>query len=191
MKKILIINGHPVEESYGSSLANAYFQGAKKGNFSVETITVRTMEFNPNLMYGYNKRMELEPDIENAINQMKEADHIVWIFPIWWHGTPALLKGFIDRTLLPGIAYDMKNRKLPKKLFKEKSSRIIVTCDTPRWYNTLFLKNPAINQLKKGTLNFIGIKPVRVTYISPIRNSSQEYREDWINKVNLMGMYGK
>lgn len=191
MQNILIINGHPVEDSYGSSLANAYFEGAKQGNFSVKTITVGKMDFNPNLMYGYSKKMELEPDIKNAITQMKEADHIVWIFPIWWQGTPALLKGFIDRTLLPGIAYDLRNRKLPKKLFKGKSSRIIVTCDTPRWYNSLFMKNAAINQLKKGTLHFIGIKPVSVTYISPIKNSSLKYRENWIKKINVLGMNGK
>lgn len=191
MKNILIINGHPAEDSYSAALANAYLQGATKGNFNVKSTSVRDLNFNPNLKYGYKKRMAMEPDIENAINQMKEADHIVWVFPLWWQSTPALLKGFIDRTFLPGIAYDMRDRKLPKKLFKGKTSRMIVTSDTPMWYGTLFLKNPAINQFKKGTLNFTGINPVKVTYISPIKNSSDKFREEWINRVNMIGMSGK
>lgn len=190
MKKILIINGHPVKNSYGSALAEAYFQGAEKNNYNVKKINICEMDFNPNLIFAYKKHMEPEPDIKDAIHQMKEADHIVWVFPIWWQGTPALLKGFIDRTFLPDIAYDMKNRKLPKKLFKGKSSRIIVTCDTPKWYSILFLKNPALNQLKRGTLYFTGIKPVKVTYISPIRNSSDKFRDGWLNKVNSIGMKG-
>lgn len=191
MKKILIINGHPVENSYGEALSKAYYQGATKANLTVTEISVRELDFNPNLMYGYKKRMEIEPDIENAIQLLKEADHIVWIFPLWWHGLPALLKGFIDRTFLPDVAYKRGKGKLPTKLFKGKSSRIIMTCDTPKWYNFLFLKNPAVNELKKGILGYCGVKPVKVSYISPIRNSSESNREDWINKIHLIGTYGK
>ena len=190
MKKILVINGHPVESSYGSALADAYYNAAKAANFNVSLISIGEMAFDPNLKFGYSKRSELEPDLKNAVDLMKEADHIVWLFPIWWQSTPALLKGFIDRTFLPGIAYDMRKGKLPKKLFKGKTSRLIVTSDTPRWYNKIYLKDPAVNQFKKGTLYFTGIKPVKLTYISPIKNSSDQFRKKWIKNVSLLGMNG-
>lgn len=191
MKNVLLINGHPVKDSFNFALANSYKQGAELGEFNVSSINIRELDFNPNLVFGYNKRMEMEPDIKNAINQIKHADHLVWIFPMWWYGVPALLKGFIDRTFLPDIAFRSRNGKLPEKLLKGKTARIIMTSDTPRWFDFLFMKSPAINQLKKGTLGFSGISPVRVTYISPIKNSSDKVRKRWIKKVNLLGRKGR
>ncbi len=64
------------------------------------------LNFNPNLEFGYRQRTKLEPDLIDAIEKIKKADHIVWVFPMWWYGYPALLKGFIDRTFLPGITFD-------------------------------------------------------------------------------------
>jgi putative NADPH-quinone reductase len=45
------------------------------------------------------------------------------------------------------------------------------------------MKRPAINQFKRGTLEFCGIKPVKLTYIAPIRNSKLSFREKWLEKV--------
>jgi len=190
MKNILIVNGHPVEDSYGANLASAYQRGAIEKNNQVSLIQVRELDFNMNLQYGYKKRMPTEDDIARAIQLLKQADHIVWIFPMWWYGMPALLKGFIDRTFLPDVAFKSGNGKLPQKLLKGKSSRIIMTCDTPQWYDYLVMKRPAINQLKKGVLEFSGITPVKVTYISPIKDSTAVFRKKWIEKVMVMGRKG-
>ncbi|KIX19877.1 NAD(P)H dehydrogenase [Flavobacterium sp. 316] len=188
MKEILIINGHPNKESYNFSLAEAYKKGAKTTNANIEQINICDLQFNPNLEFGYQKRTELEPDLLNAIEKIKKANHIVWVFPMWWYGYPALMKGFIDRTFLPGIAYEyLENKALPKKLFKGKTARIIITTDTPRWYDYLFMKSPALNQLKRGTLQFCGINPVKTTYISIIKNSTISFREKWLSKVYLLG----
>ena len=107
---------------------------------------------------------------------------------MWWYGLPALLKGFIDRTFLPGITFEpIPGKPFPKKLLKGKSSRIIITSDTPKWFDRYFMGRPLINQFKKGVLNFCGIKSVKVTYISPIKDSSLAFRENWIKKVTVLG----
>jgi len=49
------------------------------------------------------------------------------------------------------------------------------------------MKSPAINQFKKGTLEFCGISPVKVTYVSPIKSPSVDYREKWLEKITLLG----
>jgi hypothetical protein len=49
------------------------------------------------------------------------------------------------------------------------------------------MKSPAINQFKKGTLEFCGVSPVKVTYISPIKSSNIDYRKEWLGKVALLG----
>ena len=113
---------------------------------------------------------------------------MVWFFPMWWYGYPALMKGFIDRTFLPGVAFEaVKGKSIPKKLLKGKTARIIITSDTPKWYDSLYMQRPAINQFKKGTLEFCGIRPVKVTYIAPIKNSSLGFREKWLKKVSVLG----
>ncbi|MFT6983531.1 MAG: putative NADPH-quinone reductase [Crocinitomicaceae bacterium] len=188
MKNVLIINGHPDKESFNHALSKAYLDGTVNANAVVITLNIVDLEFNPNLQYGYRQRTDLEPDLLKAIEMIKKANHIVWIFPMWWHGLPALLKGFIDRTFLPGIAFEPVPRKpFPIKLMKGKSARIIITSDTPRWYNRLVMRSPAINQFKKGTLAFCGFSPVKVTYIAPIKDSSLEFRKKWLKKVSLLG----
>lgn len=188
MKRILIINGHPDKESYNYALSKAYREGAIQNATTIEQIDISDLDFEISLKYGYRKRIPLEADLESAIEKIKRADHLVWLFPMWWYGYPALMKGFIERTFLPGITYKyVEGKTVPEKLLKGKSARIIVTSDTPKWYDSLFMKSPAINQFKKGTLNFCGIHPVKVTYITPISKSDAAFRKKWLQKVTILG----
>ena len=110
-KKILIINGHPDQESFNYGLSEAYIKGAKESNAIIKEINIRELEFNPNLQFGYQKRTALEPDLIDAQEKLKWADHIVWVYPIWWGSVPAIMKGFLDRVLLPG--YHLTKEKAP------------------------------------------------------------------------------
>ncbi|MEM6845990.1 MAG: NAD(P)H-dependent oxidoreductase [Bacteroidota bacterium] len=187
-KKVLVVNGHPDEQSFNWALAQAYTDGARKTNSTIWQLNIADLKFNPNLSFGYRQRIALEPDLLDAIDKLQKADHIVWVFPMWWYGYPALMKGFIDRTFLPGITFQpVEGKAFPNKLLKGKTSRIIVTADTPRWYDYWFMKSPTINQFKKGTLQFCGINPVKVTYIAPIKHSSFDFRDKWLKKVSLLG----
>lgn len=188
MKKILIINGHPDKESYCNSLAEAYMNGVSTTSAEVKEIIVADLKFNPNLKYGYRKRTELEPDLVEAWEKIKWADHLVWVYPVWWGSYPAILKGFIDRLFLPGLAFQKRENSVWwDKLLTNKTARIISTLDQPAWYYWLVYRQPSNNAMKKLTLKFIGIKPVRVTTIGPIRLSKQKFREKWIEKVQLLG----
>lgn len=188
MKKILVINGHPDKESFNYALSNAYIKGANKTGVNPDVINIADLSFDPVLKYGYRKVMDLEPDLEEAISKIKKADHIVWFFPMWWYGSPALMKGFIDRTFLPGVAYKFEEGKtFPNKLFKGKTARAIITADTPKWYDSLVMGKPAIKQFKKGTMEFCGIKPVKITYFAPVNHAKKEQREKWIRQVTMLG----
>lgn len=188
MKQVLIINGHPDKASFNHALTEAYQEGASKTDAQLSVIHIADLKFNPNLEFGYRQRMTLEPDLVDAIEKLKRADHLVWVFPMWWYGYPAIMKGFIDRTFLPGITFQpIPGKPLPKKLFKGKTSRIIVTADTPRWYDWLYMGSPTLNQFKKGTLEFCGISPVKVTYIAPMKDSSADFRQKWLKAVLELG----
>lgn len=188
MKKVLIINGHPNKESFNFALANAYKKGAETTNAIIDVINIRDLNFNPNLEFGYQKRTELEPDLLIAIDKIKKADHLVWIFPMWWSSFPAIMKGFIDRTFLPGITFDYKEGKIfQEKLLKGKTARIIITADSPRWYNYFIMKDSLIQQFKKGTLEFCGIKPVKTSYFAIVKKADSSVKTKWLNKVTDLG----
>lgn len=192
IKKVLVINGHPDKKSFNYSLADAYMSGVTQTNTELDQVNIADLQFNPNLAFGYRKVSELEPDLVTTIEKIKAADHLVWIFPMWWYGLPALLKGFIDRTFLPGTFFKYQKGKLfPRQLLKGKTARLIITADTVRWYDYLFMKSPLINQFKKGTLEFCGVKPVKVTYIAPIKDSSVAFRQAWLEKVQQLGQLNK
>ncbi|WP_440132983.1 NAD(P)H-dependent oxidoreductase [Chitinophaga sancti] len=187
--KVLIINGHPDPHSYNQALFNAYKEGAATTNAAISEISIGALQFNPNLRYGFRQRTELEPDLLEAIEKIRAADHIVWVFPMWWYGYPAIMKGFIDRTFLPGITFQpVPGKPFPQKLLKGKTGRIIITADTPSWYDRFIMHRPAINQFKKGTLQFCGINPVKVYYIAPVKDAKPAFLKKHIDKVYQLGV---
>ncbi|MEH1008368.1 NAD(P)H-dependent oxidoreductase [Winogradskyella sp. ECml5-4] len=192
MKNILIINGHPDKESFNFALSKSYKKGAEKSNAEIKEINIRELNFNPNLQFGYRKRTELEPDLLDAQAKLKWADHLVWVYPVWWSSFPAIMKGFLDRVLLPGFAFNKReNSLLSDKHFTGKTARIICTLDQPDWYYKWVYGNPSHNAIKKGTLHFIGVKKIRITTIGPIRLSKEKYRIKWLKKVEKLGQQNK
>ena len=71
-----------------------------------------------------------------------------------------------------------------------KTARIIATMDTPKILYRLLYSAPSINQLKKTTLEFCGVKPVKVTQFAPVKGSTQETRERWVKTVHELGTKG-
>ena len=187
-RKILIINGHPNKDAFNFGITTAYKKGAENSEAEVREIIIADLKFNPNLQFGYQKRTALEPDLTDAWEKIKWADHLVWVHPVWWGGLPAITKGFIDRIFLPGFAFQYrKNSVWWDKLLKGKTAHIITTLDQPGWYYRFAFGRPSINQLKKSTLEFCGVKPVKVTYISPIKNSELSLRKKWLEKIEKQG----
>ncbi|CAG5087766.1 NAD(P)H-dependent oxidoreductase [Parvicella tangerina] len=191
--KILIINGHPNTESFNYALHKAFKNGVlTKGKHSIEEINIAKLNFNLNLSKGYSSGITMETDLINAQNKIKNADHIVWIYPLWWSMMPTIMKGFIDRVFVPGFAFKYHpNSSKWDKLLKGKTTEIIATLDTPVFIFKLFLGEGGVKVFRKSVLGFCGIKTTRTTYIGPIKPSTPEQRKNWLQKVELMGQSKK
>jgi putative NADPH-quinone reductase len=187
-KNILIINGHPDKDSFCNALANQYKKGAENAHADCKLINLTELDFSPVLKYKYRKRTDLEPDLVNAQKLISDANHLVFVYPNWWGTYPALLKGFLDRILLPGFAFEYQERSpFPKKLLNGKTARLIVTMDTPNWYYSLVYRKPGHNSMRKSVLHFCGVKPVRISTLGPMKSSSDKKREHWLKKVEELG----
>ncbi|MEL7223084.1 MAG: NAD(P)H-dependent oxidoreductase, partial [Bacteroidota bacterium] len=138
------------------------------------------------------KRTELEPDLLEAQEKLKWADHLVWVYPVWWGSVPAIMKGFLDRVLLPGFAFQKREGSVWwDKYFTGKTAHLITTMDQPTWYYRLVYKSPSHYAMKKLTMNFIGVKSVKITAIGPIRLSTVAFREKWLGKIQRLGERNK
>lgn len=186
--KTLIINGHPDKNSLNFGLAQAYKKGAVNSGKEVQEIVIAHLQFDPNLRYGYQQRMEHEPDLKAAWEKILWADHLVWIHPVWWGGLPAITKGFIDRLFLPGMAFSYRKDSIWwNKLLTGKTAHIITTLDQPGWWYRLFFGRPSVNQLKRSTLGFCGVKTSRVTYVGIVKDSSEKQRQKWLAQIQRQG----
>lgn len=183
MRKILVINGHPDPESFNRGISDTYVSSAKEAGAEVKYLIINDLTFEPNLKFGYRQRMELEPDLLVALNDVKWADHIVWVHPLWWLGLPAKFKGFFDRAFLPGITYDVDENKVPFGMLDGRTSHIICTSDMPDFVYESEYANACFVQMEKGILEPCGIKLEGTTFIGPMANSEESWRKEWLDKI--------
>jgi putative NADPH-quinone reductase len=188
-KKVLIVQGHPNKDSLSSRISATYKDGAEAGGAEVREIIVKDLNFNPILFLGYKRKEKLEDDILSSQKLIEWADHLVFIYPNWWGTYPALFKGFIDKALWPGFAFQYKpNSAKIDRLLAGKSARVIVTMDTPLWYYNIVQGRPGHRAIKGATLNFCGVHPVRFFTMTPVRNASEDRINQWLKKVNKLGL---
>jgi NAD(P)H dehydrogenase (quinone) len=89
--------------------------------------------------------------------KIKEANSIVFVYPVWWNGVPAILKGFFDKVLTPGFGYRFEKSK-HIKLLKRKKAAVIVTYASPNLYTTFILRDSGVKIVVNDILGFCGIK---------------------------------
>lgn len=187
-KKILLLLGHPNAKSLCAGLLDAYRKGAEKSGAEIRIMKVGEMQFDPTLLGGFISDQPFEPDLAKFQADLTWADHLVIAFPLWWGGMPAILKGLIDRTFLPGYAFKYKvNSPFQDKLLKGKSVRILMTSDSPNFWYNLVLGKPLTKGMRRQIFGFTGFKPIKLTLFGNVRGSSPEKRKKWLESVSKLG----
>lgn len=187
-KRVLIIVGNPIAGSFCHALAARYAEGANGIGAEVRTLDLNVLQFDPILRTGFLGAQPLEADLVAAQEAITWSEHLVFVYPTWWATMPALLKGFIDRVFLPGFAFKYrKDSPMWDRLLTGRTGELIVTMDSPPWYYRWFAGQPGHKAMKRGTLEFCGIKPVGVTSIGGVRQSTPAKRQAWLDDVYRLG----
>mmetsp|Transcript_2350 Transcript_2350/g.3299 ORF Transcript_2350/g.3299 Transcript_2350/m.3299 type:complete len:239 (+) Transcript_2350:73-789(+) len=111
-KKVLMVIAHPVKQSFIQHLANTAFHSLQDANHEVKQLSLYEESFQPVLTeeelrnYMSDKRPK---DVQKSAELLRWCNAIVFVFPTWWYQPPAILKGWMDRVFLPGIAFDVAN----------------------------------------------------------------------------------
>lgn len=187
-QKIVVILGHPATGSLCGALASSYVRSAREAGAEVRLLELGALRFNPVLGAGHDGDQVLEPDLVAAQADLLWAEHLVWVYPIWWGAMPALMKGFIDRVLLPGFAFKYRQgSSLWDKLLRGRTAELLVTMDSPPWYFRWVTRMPGHHQMKKAILEFCGISPVRVHNFGPVRTADAAQRSRWLARASQLG----
>lgn len=139
--------------------------------------------FDPVLRFDQEHlRRDLAQDLETAKyrEMLKWADFLIFIYPIWWSGMPALLKGFIDRVFANGFAYKYKGTR-PVGLLKNKQAWVINTYDVPFFFARFFQEDYG-RVFCKQVLNFSGISTYKHTVMTNVRNAKPKDFERFFNQ---------
>lgn len=184
---ILILDAHPDPDSLCASLASAYARGAS-AHALTKLIRLVDLQFDPILRRGHRADQPWEPDLQAAADAIYGARHIAIVYPTWWAGPPALLKGFIERVFLPGWSYKFDGSSpLPTPLLSGRSARIITTMDSPGWWYRLMHARAGHAMLVRPTLHFVGVKPVAESTLYAVRAMSPDAIRQHITKIERTG----
>ena len=198
-KKILLIDGNPSPFSYTSALAEEYLVGAQNKNFEIQILKIRDLVFDPILHFGYSKKQTMEEDLVKAQELLKWCEHLVIISPVWWYDVPALLKGFLERTFLPGFAFEIPKEGMKRgehhKLLSGKTATIfpIYGGNTgTEQEKSLYRHDPVGNDLKEGILKFSGFSDIKsFPFYGSLGVYNMKRRQEYLDKMNLNGSISK
>lgn len=192
--RVLIVFNHPYEMSFCNAILKAVKRGLDEGNHDIDLIHLDNDNFDP-VMRGKDlqafalartdperSQQLLDEQVLDYKQRIERADHIVFIFPIWWELMPALTKGFIDKLIFPGIAYDYnsKGTRMFSKLDKLKGVTMITTMNTPSIAYRLLFGNAIKKALLLGTFWKIGVKNRKWINLTYVKFTSDEKRSKWL-----------
>lgn len=185
--RIYLLLAHPDRNSFNGALADAYEDEALAAGHEVRRQNLGELAFDPILHHGYHAIQPLEPDLQAAHDNILWCEHWVMFYPVWWGSVPALLKGFFDRALYSGFAYRYHpSDPLWDGLLKGRSARIVTTSDAPSIWTLLAYRNSDLGTVKRATLGFCGIHPVRVLRLDRMKDTTAAQRQIYLERVRAV-----
>lgn len=194
-RRVLVIVGTPLPDTLTHGLAHAYADAVRGGGAEVRIIdlAVDPIPAHPRSRDELRAPRSdadraLDPEVARYIDDVQWADHVAIFHPQWWGTVPAALKAFIDRVFLSGATFRYRERSsIPVQLLTGRTARVVMTMDSPRFWNRLVYRGAAEASLTRATLGYCGVRTIGITRFTPVRFSDGTRRESWLRKVAALG----
>ncbi len=161
--KHLIIYSHFNKDSFASSIKDVIREQLIKSGHEVIIRDLYELDFNPVLSLEDKQIMmggAMPEDIKKEQDILSSADYVHFVFPIWWTGLPAMVKGYIDRVFTYGWAYEMRDGNIVGLLNKKMT--IVNTHGFPsEYYTQVGMYDAFKNTIVNGIFNFSGFEVVK------------------------------
>jgi NAD(P)H dehydrogenase (quinone) len=186
--KISAILAHPNKKSFNHAIAATVVERLKQNGHEVFFHDLYEEKFDPILPADEMPRdVALPAEVEKHCNEISAADGGVIIHPNWWGQPPAILKGWVDRVIRPGVAYEFlendKGEGVPCGLLKAKSVVVFNTSNTETEREENIFGDPLETIWKNCIFDLCGVKNFYRRMFNIIVVSSEGQRKDWLQEV--------
>lgn len=144
---VFVLFCHPTHESFAGALLERTLRGLEASGHDVRLSDLYADGFNPelssleraNMMVDHRERPDVRADLTGYINNLQWCDAVVLVYPTWWGGQPAMLKGWFDRVLVPGVAYEVRPgaNSISPLLHNVRTIIAITSHGSTKWVNCL------------------------------------------------------
>jgi putative NADPH-quinone reductase len=190
MRTAIVFN-HPYEHSFCAAILQFVVRGLHNAGHETDVLHLDNEQFDPVMRAADLKAFTLGEPVDPQVLEYRErlaaADHLIFIFPIWWELMPAMTKGFIDKVIFPGVAYDYDDTgrfpRMIKRFHQLKGITLITTMNTPSFFYRLFFGNAIKKALFTGTFWKMGYKNRKWINLSMVKFVSPEKRTRWLTQL--------
>jgi len=183
--KVLLVLAHPRPGSFNHAIADTVVHALKENGHTVVFHDLYAERFDPVLPYDEIPRnASLDPVIARHCREIADADGIIVIHPDWWGQPPAILKGWIDRVVRPGVAYRFMEgdtgEGIPSGLLKARAGLVFNTANTPVQREQEVFGDPLERLWRDCIFSFCGVPVFHRRMFSVVVTSTEEERAAWL-----------
>jgi len=153
--RLLVVYCHPVPESFVAALREAVLAGLAEAGHEVRLVDLYGEGFSPQLSTAerraYGERGVNEVALADHVDNVRWAEGLVFVYPTWWYGLPAMLKGWMDRVLLPHVAFTMptETQGIRGNLRNIRRIEVVTTCGAT-WSLSKVMGEPGRKTILRG-----------------------------------------
>jgi putative NADPH-quinone reductase len=185
---ILIVLAHPDSGSFNHAIANTCYNRLIRQGHTVVLHDLYAEKFDPVILYPeIPKDGRVDAMVKKHCVELANSDAIIIVHPNWWGQPPAILKGWIDRVIRPGVAYAFEEgddgEGIPTGLLKAETAIVINTSNTSETRETEVFKDPLETLWKNCIFDLCGVKKFYRNMFRVVVTSTEEQRKAWLNEV--------
>ncbi len=195
---ISVILGHPTRGSFNHAIADTIVAALRENGHEVRFHDLYAERFDPILpQEEIPKHVHLNPLIKKHCDEISQADGIVVVHPNWWGQPPAIMKGWIDRVVRPGVAYVFREgdsgEGVPCGLLKAETALVFNTSNTTEERERMVFGDPLETIWKNCIFGLCGVTNVHRKVFSVVVTSTEMKREAWLKEVRelVASAFGK
>lgn len=187
--RALVIYCHPVEGSLCSAIRDAAVRGLSAAGYDVSVIDLAADDFDPVMPLEewrtyMDRKVVTTPEIVRYIEMVQASEILVFVYPTWWSGLPAQLKGWLERVLVAGVAFRFtKNDRVRPGLTQMRRIHVISTYGSPKLYVRLVNDNG--RRILMRALRMCGTKRTRASHqgLYALDTSTVDSRQQFLRDV--------
>ena len=187
--RILLVYAHPLEQSYASALRDAVLSTLAEGGHQVDLCDLYAEGFQAALTreerLAYHSVPANAEAVARDVERLRWAEGVIFVFPSWWYGMPAILKGWFDRVWLPGVAFEFGPQAIRPLLGNIRLFGVVTTTGAPGWFTRLYMGNPNRKVLMRGLSRLLPGRRIERFWLAlyGIDRSSLTQRERFLARV--------